>query len=113
MEHIKLQAILWVVTSLDLLGKLNNVDKESILSFVKSCYNLDGGYGPAPSFSSSLICTLSALQVLIITFFKKFIKILIVLDNFEQVDIDATSNYVLSLKQDDGSFIGDTYGKII
>lgn len=63
MEHLKLQAILWVVTSLDLLDKLQNIDEDSVVAFVKLCQNEDGGYGPAPNFSSSLLCTLSALQV--------------------------------------------------
>ena len=42
-DHLRLNALYWGLTSLDLMGKLHLKDKNQVYEFVNSCKNSDGG----------------------------------------------------------------------
>lgn len=43
-EHLRVSGIYWGLTSLCILGKIDVMNKEETIQFVKKCYNDDGGY---------------------------------------------------------------------
>ncbi|CAH8540717.1 unnamed protein product [Dicrocoelium dendriticum] len=100
LDYLKLSGMFWTLTALDLLGELNLIDKDSVVEFVLSCQNSDGGLSPAPSHDSHLLSTLSGLQVMAL------------LDCIHRLNTDAIVRYILNLQQPDGSFWGDEWGEV-
>lgn len=41
-EHLRVSGIYWGLTSLCILGKIDVMNKEETIQFVKKCYNEDG-----------------------------------------------------------------------
>lgn len=100
-EYLRLNGIYWGLNATCLLNAPTTLDHAGIVEFVLSCYNLDGGFGAHPDHDSHLHTTLSAVQCLVIV------------DALDRLpDADATTEYILSLRQSDGSFAGDIYGEI-
>ncbi len=64
------------------------------------CKRDDGGYAPAPRHDSSLLCTLSAVQIAC-TYGRK-----------DLLDVDKICGYVKSMQKEDGSFTGDKWGEV-
>lgn len=62
-EYLRMSGIYWGVTAMDLMGKMDLMNKEEINDFVKSCQHEDGGFGASVNHDSNLLYTLSAIQV--------------------------------------------------
>ncbi|VDL61270.1 unnamed protein product [Hymenolepis diminuta] len=91
LDYLKVSGVYWSLTALDLMKKLDLYDKEGIINLVKSCFNSDGGFAPAPNHDSHILYTLSAIQILV------------TYDEIKQID---------SEKNSDGSFNGDKWGEV-
>ncbi|KAK2715362.1 hypothetical protein QYM36_010096, partial [Artemia franciscana] len=99
-EYLRMSGIYWGLTALDLCGKLNNFDKEEILSLIKSSQHPCGGIGASPNHDPHLLYTLSAVQILV------------TYDSIGTIDSASAVKYIASLQQEDGSFMGDKWGEI-
>ena len=86
LDYMKLSAIYWSLTALDLMKKLDVIDKDNVLNFVKSCKNADGGIAPAPGHDSHLLSTLSGIQILAMY------------DELQEIDRDVVLHYISSLQ---------------
>ena len=99
-EHMKVSGIYWGITAMSILNKENNMDPNTILTFLTACSNNDGGYGGNIGHDSHLLYTCHA------------ILIYAVLDALDSIDKEGVVKFVASLQDDnDGSFSGDQYGK--
>lgn len=98
-EYLRMGGIYWCLTTMALLDKLDMMNREEILAFVRSCQHDCGGFGASLNHDPHLLHTLSAIQILILY------------DCTETINIDKTVEYVSSLQQSDGSFIGDNWGE--
>ena len=58
-----MSGVYWCLTAMDLMGQLERMNKEQVLSFVKECQKPSGGFSPAPDHDAHLLYTLSAIQV--------------------------------------------------
>ena len=58
-----MSGVYWGLTVMDLMKKIDMMNKEEIVEFVKSCQHEDGGFGASVDHDSSLLYTLSAIQV--------------------------------------------------
>ena len=89
-------SIYWSLTALDLLGQLDQLPREEMISYVFSCLAENGGFSPAPNHYPTIIYTLSAIQVLVI------------LEAVDQLGENKRKviDFVKSLQNSDGSFIG-------
>lgn len=65
LDYMKLSAIYWTLTALDLMHKLPAINKDNVINFVKLCHNPDGGFAPAHMHDSHILSTLSGIQILI------------------------------------------------
>ena len=63
-EYLRMSGVYWGVTAMDLMRKIDMMNKEEIIEFVKSCQHEDGGFGASLNHDSSLLYTLSAIQVI-------------------------------------------------
>merc|ERR1719357_1769614 len=90
----------WGVTAMDLMGKLDCMDKDKIIGFLSNCQASSGGFRPVHQHDPHILNTLSAVQVAVI------------LDFVDKIDTEAVVRYVVSLQQEDGSFAGDKWGEI-
>ena len=99
-DHLRLNALYWGLSSLDLLGQLHLQDLEKSKEFVKNCLNSDGGFGGSPGHDSHLLFTLSAIQIYILCGW-----------SLEEIRV-TTTNYILNLyNEENGSFAGDIWGE--
>ncbi|KAL0220753.1 hypothetical protein RCL1_000607 [Eukaryota sp. TZLM3-RCL] len=109
-EQLRMSSVYWALTTLHLIDEFDNIttsnsafSKETLLSFVLSCFHPDGGFGGNVGHDPHLLYTLSALQILFL------------LDSFNTLSleqIDLITNYIFSLQQPDGSFSGDKWMEI-
>jgi len=99
-EYLRMSGMYWGLTTMDLLGQLNRMDKQAILEFIKSCQHEDGGIGASIGHDPHLLYTLSAVQILTIY------------DCLDTIDVEGVVKYVASLQQEDGSFFGDKWGEV-
>ena len=72
----------WGLTTLDLLGKLEIVDQDEVVSWVMECQHEFGGFGGNIRHDPQIVHTLNAVQVL--TPF----------DKLNAFDIDKITNYI-------------------
>lgn len=63
-EHFRMSGVYWGLTAMHLLGRLDVMDKDTILAWVLSCQREDGGFGGSERHDSHLLYTLSAVQIL-------------------------------------------------
>ncbi|XP_068307602.1 geranylgeranyl transferase type-2 subunit beta 1-like [Pyrus communis] len=98
MERPRMNGEYWYLTTLDLLGKLQAVDVDEVVSWVLQCQHDSGcysGFGGNIGHDPYVQYTLSAVQVLVL-----FNKI-------DVLDADKVASYVATLQNEDGSFSGD------
>lgn len=97
-NHLKMSALYWALTSLVLLRHDIEPMRERVFSFLASCYNSDnGGYAGDVGLGSHLLFTLSALQILHL---------------YGERGNAKTTAYILSLQHASGSFAGDEWGEV-
>jgi geranylgeranyl transferase type-2 subunit beta len=100
-DYLRMSGIYWLCTCLDLLHSLSRIDRDHIIDYIQKCYEpKSGGYSPCPRHDPHLLYTLSAVQLLVL---------------FERVDLidkSSLSTYIKRLQQDDGSFVGDSWGEV-
>src|SRR5690606_12687997 len=58
------QGIYWAITALDLMHKLDVLNKEDVITFVLSCLCEGGGFAGHPNHDPHLLYTLSGIQIL-------------------------------------------------
>ncbi|CAI9776352.1 unnamed protein product [Fraxinus pennsylvanica] len=64
MEHLRLNGAYWGLTTLDILGKLDAVDQDEVVSWVMHWQHESGGFGGNIGHDPHMLYTLSAIQVL-------------------------------------------------
>ncbi|KAK6944403.1 PFTB repeat [Dillenia turbinata] len=115
MEHLRMNGAYWGLTTLDILGKLDMVDPDEVITWVMSCQHESGGFAGNIGHDPHILYTLSAVQVLAL------------FDKLDVLDTDKVSNWyntfhimfcliykvdVAGLQNEDGSFSGDMWGEI-
>lgn len=63
-EYLRMSGIYWSVTAMDLMGKLEMMNREEIIEFIKQCQNENGGIGASIDHDPHILYTLSAVQVM-------------------------------------------------
>eukprot|EP01138_Halocafeteria_seosinensis_P001385 gb/GECG01001421.1/.p1 GENE.gb/GECG01001421.1/~~gb/GECG01001421.1/.p1 ORF type:complete len:360 (+),score=52.47 gb/GECG01001421.1/:1-1080(+) len=100
-EHLRISGIYWSVAAMHLMGTEEDMDTDYIVDWVMKCYQPDvGGFGGNLLHDPHLLYTLSAVQILALC------------DQLDKIDADRVSDYVASLQQEDGSFVGDHWGEV-
>uniref|UniRef100_A0A914CU48 Geranylgeranyl transferase type-2 subunit beta n=1 Tax=Acrobeloides nanus TaxID=290746 RepID=A0A914CU48_9BILA len=99
-EYLRMSGMYWCLAALDVMGKVDEADKEEILRIIKACQNEDGGIAAAEQHDSHILHTLCAVQVLTI------------LNRLDIIDVDAVVNYTKGLQNEDGSFCGEKGNEI-
>ncbi|KAL3512157.1 hypothetical protein ACH5RR_024874 [Cinchona calisaya] len=82
-EHIRLNGAYWGLTTLYILGKLNKVDQDEVVSWLIEFQHESGGFGGNIGHDPHLLFTLSAIQFLALV------------DKIDALDIDKVSNCIL------------------
>ncbi|KAI9091231.1 hypothetical protein K1719_028295 [Acacia pycnantha] len=100
MEHLRMSGAYWGLTTLDLLGKLEAVDVNEVVSWVMSCQLESGGFSGNIGHDPHILYTLSAVQVLAL------------FNKLDIIDVDKVTKYIVSLQNEDGSFSGDIWGEV-
>lgn len=62
-EYLRMSGIYWGLTVMDLMGQLHRMNREEILTFIKSCQHECGGISASIGHDPHLLYTLSAVQV--------------------------------------------------
>ncbi|XP_032726020.1 geranylgeranyl transferase type-2 subunit beta isoform X3 [Lontra canadensis] len=99
-EYLRMSGIYWGLTVMDLMGQLHRMNREEILTFIKSCQHECGGISASIGHDPHLLYTLSAVQILTLY------------DSINVIDVNKVVEYVQSLQKEDGSFAGDIWGEI-
>ncbi len=99
-EHMRMSGIYWGITSMAILGKEETMNLDKVVAFVLQCYHSNGGFSGNVNHDPHLLYTCHA------------ILILAVCDALDKIDAIKTSEYVSSLQQVDGSFVGDQWGEV-
>ncbi|KAM7098161.1 geranylgeranyl transferase type-2 subunit beta isoform 2-T2 [Molossus nigricans] len=99
-EYLRMSGIYWGLTVMDLMGQLHRMNREEILTFIKSCQHECGGISASIGHDPHLLYTLSAVQILTLY------------DSINVIDVNKVVEYVQSLQKEDGSFAGDNWGEI-
>ncbi|XP_018356214.1 PREDICTED: geranylgeranyl transferase type-2 subunit beta, partial [Trachymyrmex septentrionalis] len=99
-EHMRMSGMYWGLTALDLMGKLEQTNKEEVLEFIRQCQSDSGGISASIQHDPHLLYTLSAIQILCIY------------DALDVINVDKVVNYVKERQQPDGSFVGDQWGEV-
>ncbi|XP_053455535.1 geranylgeranyl transferase type-2 subunit beta-like isoform X2 [Nycticebus coucang] len=99
-EYLRMSGIYGGLTVMDLMGQLHRMNREEILTFIKSCQHECGGISASIGHNPHLLYTLSAVQILT------------VYDSVNVIDVNKVVEYVQSLQKEDGSFAGDIWGEI-
>eukprot|EP00026_Physarum_polycephalum_P009039 Phypoly_transcript_09149.p1 GENE.Phypoly_transcript_09149~~Phypoly_transcript_09149.p1 ORF type:complete len:252 (+),score=29.28 Phypoly_transcript_09149:78-833(+) len=99
-EHLRMNGMYWGITAMHLMRSLHEIDREQTIDFVKKCQHTNGGFGGNIGHDPHLLYTLSAVQMLL------------ELDALDQVNTKTIAEYVLSMQQPDGSFVGDEWKEV-
>lgn len=100
-EFLRINGVYWSNTALYLMGSSTVIDTNEIMEFVESCTSdRDGGYGPTHKHDSHLLYTLSAIQIAAER------------NTLHKLNKEKIVNYIKSLQQEDGSFVGDKWGEV-
>ncbi|XP_073046649.1 geranylgeranyl transferase type-2 subunit beta 1-like isoform X1 [Primulina eburnea] len=129
MEHLRLNGAYWGLAALDIMGKLDAVDQDEVVSWIRQCQDESGhkeglqnqapilkvststqaiqhvelpygGFGGNIGHDPHILYTLSAIQVLAL------------FDKIDVLDAEKVSNYIAGLQNEDGSFSGDMWGEV-
>ena len=98
-EYLKMAALYWGISALNLLGKLSEYNKDETLNFISQCFHENGGFGGSIGHDSHITSTHYA------------ILILLQYNSIDIIDSDKVAIYVKSLQQEDGSFKADYLGE--
>ncbi|KAH9792966.1 Geranylgeranyl transferase type-2 subunit beta 1 [Citrus sinensis] len=101
MEHLRLNGAYWGLTTLDILGKLDAVDEEDVISWILKCQDESGGFAGNIGHDPHVLYTLSAVQVLAL--FDK-VDILDADKRLDKINVDKAVEYIVSCKNLDGGF---------
>uniref|UniRef100_A0A8C5VLJ3 Geranylgeranyl transferase type-2 subunit beta n=1 Tax=Microcebus murinus TaxID=30608 RepID=A0A8C5VLJ3_MICMU len=96
-EYLRMSGIYWRLTVMDLMGQLHHMNREEILTFIKSCQHECGGIHGSIGHDPHLLYTLSAVQILTLY------------DSINVIDVNKVVEYAQSLQKEDGSFAGDIW----
>ncbi|XP_031382960.1 geranylgeranyl transferase type-2 subunit beta 1 isoform X2 [Punica granatum] len=100
MEHLRLNGVYWGLTTLDLLGKLDTVDADEVVTWIMKCQHESGGFGGNIGHDPHILYTISAVQVLAL------------FNKLHVLDIEKVASYISALQNEDGSFSGDIWGEV-
>ncbi|KAM7257938.1 hypothetical protein ACFE04_013679 [Oxalis oulophora] len=102
LEYLRMNGAYWGLTTLDLLGKLDTVDKDEVISWIMQCRHESGGFAGNIGYDPHMLYTLSVVQVLAL------------FDKLDVLDVDKVSNwdvwgevdtqYIVRCKNMDGGF---------
>ncbi|KAG8042147.1 hypothetical protein G9C98_000138 [Cotesia typhae] len=92
-EYLRMSGVYWGLTALDLVGRLEDMDKAEIFDFIKQCQHECGGIGPSIKHDPHLLYTLSAIQILSMY------------NALDVIDTEKVVKYVKERQQPDGSFV--------
>ena len=70
-EFLRMSGIYWGLTAMALMGKLEQMNKEEVIEFVKACQHEHGGFSASINHDPHLLYSLSAVQV---CDFKNFLR---------------------------------------
>lgn len=62
-EYLRMSGIYWGLTAMSLMNKLDLMDKDEVIKFIKSCQHENGGFSASIDHDPHLLYTLSAVQV--------------------------------------------------
>ena len=62
-EFLRMNGMYWGVTAMDLMGKLQVMDRDKIIQFLSECQHESGGFRPVQKHDPHLLSTLSAIPV--------------------------------------------------
>ncbi|XP_078576527.1 geranylgeranyl transferase type-2 subunit beta-like [Branchiostoma floridae x Branchiostoma japonicum] len=99
-EYLRLSGMYWGLTTMDLLGQLERMDRQQVVEFVAACQHDCGGFGASVGHDPHLLYALSAVQILTLY------------DALDAVNVDKLVEFVSNLQQQDGSFYGDKWGEV-
>ncbi|XP_042496042.1 geranylgeranyl transferase type-2 subunit beta 1-like isoform X2 [Macadamia integrifolia] len=125
-EHPRMNGAYWGLTTLDLLGKIETIDKDEVVSWVMKCQDESGGFSGNIGHDPHLLYTLSTVQILtlldkidVLDIDKNSISIcrfsyiaiccLSILRHLEKINVEKAVDYVVRCKNLDGGF-GSTPG---
>lgn len=74
MEYLRVSGIYWCLQAMDIMDKLNEIDSNEIVSYVKQRQQPNGGFASAEQHDDHLLHTLSAVQVNLHLLFSKLLK---------------------------------------
>lgn len=100
LDHLRMSGAYWGLTALDLLGSLQDMDEEAIVSWLLKCQDDCGGFSGNIGHDPHILYTLSAVQILALY------------DKLHMLDAGKVAGYIAGLQNDDGSFAGDEWGEI-
>jgi geranylgeranyl transferase type-2 subunit beta len=63
-EHFRMSGVYWGVAALYLMDKLDDMNREEVITWVLSCQHDNGGFGGSERHDPHMLYTLSALQIL-------------------------------------------------
>lgn len=99
-QHIRINGIYWALISLHLLGHPDVLPRDELMEEILACRHDDGGFGSAPGHDPHVVCTLHAVQILLI------------LDAIDRVDVRKTAEWVASMQVSCGAIQGDQWGEL-
>ncbi|XP_077986268.1 geranylgeranyl transferase type-2 subunit beta-like [Glandiceps talaboti] len=99
-EFLRMSGMYWGLTAVDLMGKLDQMDKEKVIEFIQHCQHECGGVGASKGHDPHLLYTLSAVQILTLY------------DRLDAINVDKIIEFIKGLQQEDGSFYGDKWGEV-
>ena len=98
-EHLKVSALYWGCSALNLLNNLSSHNKTETINFLLKCQNPNGGFGGSIGQDSHITSTHYALLTL-----AQF-------NSLNLISAEPIANYIKSLQNSDGSFKGDEYAE--
>jgi len=100
-EFLRINGVYWSYTAFYLMGAAEKkTDFQEAKEFLKKCHCPNGGYAPMPNHDPHLLYTLSAVQIAA------------ELDILDALDKASIVKYIVSLQQEDGSFVGDEFMEV-
>eukprot|EP00898_Chlorokybus_atmophyticus_P008261 jgi/Chlat1/8436/Chrsp80S07848 len=99
-EHLRMSGVYWGLTAMAVLGRLDEMDADSLLPWLTRCQHPSGGFSASEGHDPHILYTLSAVQILALY------------DKLDTADAMKIAKYVASLQRPDGSFAGDEWGEI-
>lgn len=98
-EYLRMAALYWGISSLNLLYKIDNHNKEETIKFILGCQHDNGGFGGSIGHDPHMTSTHYALLILL---------------QFNQIGLIEKKKiacFVKSLQKEDGSFSSDKWGE--